>query len=266
MSEVAPSGNAIAECVILDARDDGCGIGHTGDVELSGTTILVVDDDEAIRDALRMALSYEGHVVLTAIDGLDALEVIDASAAAGMSIDTMLIDVMMPRLDGLTLCRRLRGRGDATPILVLTALDDVGDRVAGLDAGADDYLPKPFDLAELLARVRALLRRVRHEGAGSPLRIGDLLLDPVRRVARRNEVILDLTTTEFDLLRLLMSHVGKVLSRELIYSEIWGPAVPVTSRSLDVYVSYLRSKTEAQGGERLIATVRGQGFTIQQPS
>ena len=239
---------------------------QTGAVERSETTILVVDDDEAIRDALRMALAYEGHDVLTAIDGVDALEVIDSAVAGGTAIDTFLIDVMMPRLDGLGLCSRLRERGDTTPILVLTALDDVGDRVAGLDAGADDYLPKPFDLAELLARVRALIRRARRDDVGAVLRVGDLQLDPVRRDANRGHRVLDLTATEFDLLRLLMSSAGQVLSRELIYSEIWGPGVPTTSRSLDVYVSYLRSKTEALGGDRLIETVRGQGFMIPVPS
>ncbi len=237
-------------------------IGHTGIVGRGSTHVLVVDDDVAIREALSMALSYEGYSVLTAVDGLDALRVVDARVADNLSIDTMLIDLMMPKLDGLSLCRELRARGDATPILVLTALDDVGDRVAGLDAGADDYLPKPFDLAELLARVRALLRRSRVDDSGSPLAVSDLWLDPINRRATRDGAVLALTTTEFDLLRLLMSNAGQLLSRERIYGEIWGPGVPVTSRSLDVYVSYLRNKTEAGGKRRVVETVRGQGFRI----
>ena len=237
--------------------------GQTGVVERGPAHVLVVDDDAAIRDALSMALSYEGYSVLTAVDGVDALRIVDARSADHAPIDTMLIDLLMPELDGLSLCRELRARGDATPILVLTALDDVGDRVAGLDAGADDYLPKPFDLAELLARVRALLRRVRTDAADGPLIVGDLWLDPISRRADRDAIALALTTTEFDLLRLLMSNAGQLLSREHIYGEIWGPGVPVTSRSLDVYVSYLRAKTEAGGRSRIVETVRGHGFMIR---
>jgi two-component system response regulator MprA len=235
-------------------------------VERGPVHVLVVDDDAAIREALSMALSYEGYAVLTAVDGRDALAVVDRCAAGNVQIDTMLIDLLMPELDGLALCRELRARGNATPILVLTALDAVGDRVAGLDAGADDYLPKPFDLAELLARVRALLRRVRTDGLAGLASVGDLRLDVGARRATRDGMVLALTATEFDLLRLLMSNVGRVLSREQIYEEIWGSEVPVTSRSLDVYVSYLRTKTESGGRSRLIETVRGQGFTIRTPS
>lgn len=242
---------------------------HTGWVDRRSAHVLVVDDDAAIRDALNMALSYEGYSVCTAVDGVEALDTIDQCAADNVQIDAMLVDLLMPRLDGLSLCRELRARGTATPILVLTALDEVGDRVAGLDAGADDYLPKPFDLAELLARVRALLRRIRtddpNDHAG-PLSVGDLLLDPVARRVTRGGLELALTTTEFNLLRVFMSNVGRVLSREYLYGQIWGAGVPATSRSLDVYVSYLRTKTEARDASRVIETVRGQGFTMREPS
>jgi two-component system response regulator MprA len=170
---------------------------------------------------------------------------------------------MMPTVDGLTACRRLRSRGIATPILMLTARDQVADRVSGLDAGADDYVIKPFSLDELLARLRALLRRHQPEAGEPELVVGDLRLDPLRRAVRRGERDIDLTKTEFDLLSLLMEHAGIVLSREQIYEHIWGFDFETGSRSLDVYIGYLRRKTEAEGEPRLVHTVRGVGYVVR---
>lgn len=223
-------------------------------------SILVVEDDRAIRDSIDRALRSEGHAVATAHDGADALTQLGTS-----SPDLIVMDVMMPNVDGLTLCRTLRQRGDTTPILMVTARHLVGDRVAGLDAGADDYLVKPFDLDELLARVRALLRRSLPDDDHSLLAVEDLELDTAGRRCRRRGREIELTKTEFDLLRLLMEHDGVVLTRSTIYERIWGYEFETGSKSLDVYVGYLRRKTEEQGEPRLIQTVRGVGYTLRTP-
>jgi two-component system response regulator MprA len=220
--------------------------------------ILVAEDDTGVRDALDRALRFEGYDVRCVADGALAL---DALAAA--AVDLLLVDVMMPHVDGLAVCRRLRQRGDRTPILVLTARHEVADRVAGLDAGADDYLVKPFALDELLARVRALLRRTSVADDDTVLRVEDLVLHPGARVARRGERDLELTKTEFDLLELLARNAGLVLSRDRIYELIWGYDFATNSKSLDVYVGYLRRKTEAEGESRLVQTVRGVGYTLR---
>jgi two-component system, OmpR family, response regulator MprA len=219
--------------------------------------VVVVDDDEALRDAVRRALRLEGYDVELAGDGAEAL-----ARLAGMSADLVVLDVLMPVLDGVTVCRRLRASGDPTPILMLTARDAVSDRVVGLDAGADDYLTKPFALEELLARVRALLRRSYPEHEGS-LRVDDLELNPrTRRVTRRGRAM-ELTRTEFALLELLMRNVGAVLTRDAIRERVWGFDDSDGSNTLDVYVGYLRRKTEAGGEPRLIHTVRGVGFVLR---
>ncbi|MEV0612990.1 response regulator transcription factor [Nonomuraea sp. NPDC050404] len=223
--------------------------------------LLVVDDEPALREALQSSLEFEGYKVVTANDGQEAL---DALAAA--SYDAVLLDVMMPRLDGLTACRRLRGSGDHTPVLMLTARDAVGDRVSGLDAGADDYLVKPFELDELLARVRALLRRgALSAGAqeGDTLTYGDLRMDPATREVTRGDRVLDLTRTEYLLMELFLAHPRQVLTRDQILSEVWGFDFEPTSNSLDVYVMYLRRKTEAGGESRVIHTVRGVGYVLR---
>ncbi len=227
-------------------------------VASTATPILVVEDDEAVRSAVSRALRFEGYDVATAEDGLAALEaVITAPPAA------IVLDVMMPRLDGLELCRRLRAMGDATPILILTARHDVSDRVAGLDAGADDYLVKPFALEELLARLRSLLRRTTPSGESGAMAVAGLTLDPAARKVQRGERSIELTKTEFDLLELLMRNQGIVLTRELIYDRIWGYDFGTSSNSLDVYIGYLRRKTEAGGEPRLIQTVRGVGYVLR---
>jgi len=171
---------------------------------------------------------------------------------------------MMPFVDGLTVCRRLRARGVAVPILMLTARHEVSDRVSGLDAGADDYVVKPFALDELSARLRALLRRTSVSGSADTLRVADLVLDPLGRTATRDGRALDLTKTEFDLLELLMDNAGVVLARDVIYDRIWGFDFETSSRSLDVYVGYLRAKTEAEGEPRLVHTVRGVGYVLRE--
>jgi two-component system response regulator MprA len=219
--------------------------------------ILVAEDDRAVRESLDRALRLAGYTVVQAADGLEALDL-----AAAEPPDAVLLDVMMPRLDGLSVCRRLRDRGDRTPILVITARDAVSDRVAGLDAGADDYLPKPFALEELLARLRALLRRANPED-GDELVLADLRLDPRRREVHRGDRSVELTKTEFDLLELLARNAGIVLSREVIYDRIWGYDFGTSSKSLDVYIGYLRRKTEEAGEARLIQTVRGVGYTLK---
>ncbi|MEW9549185.1 response regulator transcription factor [Nonomuraea sp. NPDC050783] len=223
--------------------------------------LLVVDDEPALREALQSSLEFEGYKVVTANDGLAALEEL-----ARDTYDAVLLDVMMPRLDGLTACRRLRASGNHIPVLMLTARDAVGDRVSGLDAGADDYLVKPFELDELLARVRALLRR----GAlstggreGDVLTYADLRMDPATREVTRGERRLDLTRTEYLLMELFLSHPRQVLTRDQILSEVWGFDFEPTSNSLDVYVMYLRRKTEAGGEPRVIHTVRGVGYVLR---
>jgi two-component system response regulator MprA len=224
--------------------------------------ILVVDDDQAVRDSLRRSLAFNGYEVELASDGLAALE-----AIARRRPDAVVLDVMMPRLDGLEACRRLRSAGEDLPVLLLTARDAVPDRVAGLDAGADDYLPKPFALEELLARLRALLRRTQGELAeptNAPLTFADLTLDPATREVTRAGHPVRLTRTEFNLLELLMRHPRQVLTRAQILEEVWGYDFPTTANSLEVYVGYLRRKTEADNETRLIHTVRGVGYSLRE--
>jgi two-component system response regulator MprA len=220
--------------------------------------LLVVEDDAHVRQAVARALRFEGYDVHTAVDGNEALV-----RAIELEPDAILLDVLMPGTDGLAVCRRLRERGDQTPILMLTARHEVNDRVAGLDAGADDYLVKPFALDELLARLRALLRRTSISGEAGVLRAGDLSLDPERREAWRGSRELDLTKTEFDLLELLLANAEVVVTRDTIYERIWGFDFETSSKSLDVYIGYLRRKTEADGEPRLIRTVRGVGYTLR---
>lgn len=224
--------------------------------------ILVVDDDRAVRESLRRSLQFNGYQVELAADGQQALDwLVDQRP------DAMVLDVMMPRVDGLEVARRLRSTGDDLPILVLTARDAVSDRVAGLDAGADDYLPKPFALEELLARVRALLRRAstpEHGERSEALRFGDLELDPGTREVRRGERPISLTRTEFALLELLMGHPKQVLTRSRLLEDVWGYDFPTSGNALEVYVGYLRRKTESDGEPRLIHTVRGVGYVLRE--
>ncbi|TDB95448.1 response regulator transcription factor [Nonomuraea longispora] len=224
--------------------------------------LLVVDDEPALREALQSSLEFEGYKVATAGDGHAALEALTSD-----SFDGVLLDVMMPRLDGLTACRRLRAAGNHIPVLMLTARDAVGDRVSGLDAGADDYLVKPFELDELLARVRALLRRGALNAGpaetGGVLTYDDLRMDPATREVTRGDRRLDLTRTEYLLMELFLAHPRQVLTRDQILSEVWGFDFEPTSNSLDVYVMYLRRKTEAAGEPRVIHTVRGVGYVLR---
>lgn len=221
--------------------------------------ILVVEDDPAVRQALDRALSYEGYEIATATDGAVALSELRASA-----FDLVILDVMMPHLDGIETCRRIRAAGDTVPILMLTAKAAIGDRVDGLDAGADDYVTKPFALDELLARIRALIRRAVGDVA-DVIGFEDLVIDPGARIARRGGRDLGLTKTEFDLLLLLARSPGIVIDRDTIYEEIWGIDFLTTSNSLDVYIGYLRRKTEADGEPRVIHTVRGVGYVLRSP-
>ncbi|MFJ8470889.1 response regulator transcription factor [Kitasatospora sp. NPDC094011] len=222
-------------------------------------TVLVVEDDPGVRSTLDHLLRFEGYRVLTTADGQEALELLEHRRP-----DLAVVDVVMPRLDGLALCRMLRRRGDRLPVLVLTARHQLGDRVAGLDAGADDYLAKPFATEELLARIRALLRRTEPIGGEvAELGLDDLALDPAARQAHRAGRRLDLTKTEFDLLELLLRNQGTVLTRHQIYERIWGYDFDTDSRSLDVYVGYLRRKTEEHGAARLVHTVRNVGYTAR---
>lgn len=219
-----------------------------------------MEDDEQVRRSVERALRFEGYAVSAVADGNQGLE-----AVARDDPDLVVLDVMMPRLDGLAVCRLLRARGDRRPVLMLTARQELSDRVAGLDAGADDYLVKPFALEELLARMRALLRRTGFTSGDDVLRVADLELRPAARTVRRGGRDVDLTKTEFDLLELLMANTGIVLLREVIYERIWGFDFETTSNSLDVYVGYLRRKTEAAGEPRLIHTVRGVGYVVREP-
>ncbi|MTE15545.1 response regulator transcription factor [Nocardia aurantiaca] len=224
--------------------------------------ILVVDDDRAVRESLRRSLTFNGYTVDLAVDGLDALE-----KTASQRPDALVLDVMMPRLDGLEVCRRLRSTGDDLPILVLTARDSVSERVAGLDAGADDYLPKPFALEELLARLRALLRRTagdQVDASSEAMTFADLSLDPVTREVTRGERQISLTRTEFSLLEMLMANPRRVLTRSRILEEVWGYDFPTSGNALEVYIGYLRRKTEADGEPRLIHTVRGVGYVLRE--
>ena len=221
--------------------------------------VLVVDDERAVRESLRRALELEGYRVELAEDGEQALARLGHANAA----DAMILDVLMPGIDGLEVCRRLRLEGNDVPILMLTARAEVDSRVAGLDAGADDYLAKPFALAELLARVRALLRRA---GAADSdlLRFADLELDPGTREVKRGGAVIDLTRTEFALLELFLRNPRQVLTRSVIFERVWGYDFGPTSNSLDVYIGYLRRKTEEGGATRLIHTVRGVGYALRE--
>ncbi len=225
--------------------------------------ILVVDDDRAVRDSLRRSLEFNGFEVALANDGVEALARIN-----GLAPDALIVDVMMPRLDGIETTKALRAAGNDLPILVLTARDSVNDRVDGLDAGADDYLAKPFALEELLARVRAMLRR--HSlGAGDaddegPLVFADLTMNPVTRDVDRGGRQITLTRTEWDLLELFMRRPKRVLERAFILEEVWGYDFPTTANSLEVYVGYVRRKTEAEGESRLLHTVRGVGYVLRE--
>jgi two-component system, OmpR family, response regulator MprA len=220
--------------------------------------ILFAEDDPGVREALARALRFEGYEVQTASDGGEALEYVGQNPP-----DLLVLDVMMPFVDGLSVCRRVREKHRQLPILMLTARQEISDRVAGLDAGADDYLAKPFALDELLARIRALLRRTMASGNEQSISAVGLFLDPARRVATRDGVDLDLTKTEFDLLDLLMTNAGIVLSREVLYERIWGFDFETSSKSLDVYIGYLRRKTEESNPSRLIHTVRGVGYVLR---
>jgi two-component system response regulator MprA len=228
---------------------------------MTAMRIFVVEDDQAVRDALRRALELEGYGVELAGDGEEALRRLDERE---VEPDAIVLDVLMPRLDGLEMCRRLRRSGNRTPVLMLTARDQVADRVAGLDAGADDYLVKPFALEELLARVRALLRRTAN-GAVEMLRFADLELDPATREVRRDGELIELTRTEFSLLELFLLNPRQVLTRSLIFERVWGYDFGFGSNSLDVYIGYLRRKTEQGGRPRLIQTIRGVGYALREP-
>ena len=223
--------------------------------------ILVVDDERAVRESLRRALELEGYQVELAEDGEQALERVAGIAAP----DAVILDVLMPGIDGLEVCRRLRAEANAVPVLMLTARAEVDSRVAGLDAGADDYLPKPFALAELLARLRALLRRAGNgDEASDVLRFSDLELDLGTREVRRGEAAIDLTRTEFALLELFLRNPRQVLTRSIIFERVWGYDFGPTSNSLDVYIGYLRRKTEEGAAPRLIHTVRGVGYALRE--
>jgi two-component system response regulator MprA len=222
--------------------------------------VLVVDDEPSVREVLERILKVEGFDVATAADGRAAVEQ-QATAPA----DAVLLDVLMPGLDGLEVCRRMRDGGDRTPVLMLTAREGVGDRVAGLEAGADDYLPKPFALEELLARLKALLRRSGWEATRQRLRFADLELDPVSHEVTRGGREIELTRTEFLLLELFLHHPRQVLTREQIFERVWGYDFGPASNSLEVYVGYLRRKTEAGGEPRLLHTVRGFGYVLKAP-
>jgi two-component system response regulator MprA len=232
--------------------------------------VLIVDDEPAVRDALRRSLAFEGYETALAADGVDALE-----KTAAYEPDLILLDVLMPRMDGLTVARRLRASGRRVPVLMLTARDTVGDRVTGLDAGADDYLVKPFELDELLARIRALLRRnsyAQEHGSGTggegaagsgSLDFADLSMDLGTRDVTRGGRQVELTRTEYTLLEMFLSHPRQVLTREQILKAVWGFDFEPSSNSLDVYVMYLRRKTEAGGEPRLVHTVRGVGYVLK---
>jgi two-component system, OmpR family, response regulator MprA len=221
--------------------------------------VLVVDDEPSVRQALERALGLERYEVRSASDGRAALDHL-----VEHSVDAIVLDVAMPDVDGLEVCRRLRSAGHRTPVLMLTARDAIDDRVAGLDAGADDYLVKPFALKELKARLRALLRRAGSDGDGT-LRFGDLVLDPVAYEVRRGDRRLELSRTEFNLLALFLEHPRQVLTRSQIFERVWGYDFGASSNSLGVYVGYLRRKTEAGGEPRVLHTVRGVGYVLREP-
>ena len=221
--------------------------------------VVVAEDDPSVRTAVERVLDLEGYQVQTANDGNSALELIVSSKP-----HAVVMDVMMPFIDGLTVTRELRQRGNRTPVLLLTARHEVGDRVAGLDAGADDYLVKPFAVDELLARVRALLRRYESPTSAAVMSISDLTMDVNKREVKRGGKVLDLTKTEFDLLHILLEQKDIVLSREYLYEHIWGFSFETNSKSLDVYIGYLRRKLDDSSDEKLLHTVRGVGYVMRQ--
>ncbi len=223
--------------------------------------MLVVDDDKAVRESLRRSLEFNGYAVSLAADGAEAL-----AGIGGIAPDVVVMDVMMPRLDGIETTKSLRKAGNDVPILVLTARDAVGDRVEGLDAGADDYLTKPFALQELLARLRALLRRVvpSDDDETEVLSFADLTMDLATREVTRGGRSMELTRTEFTLLEMFLRRPRRVLERSFILEEVWGYDFPTTANSLEVYVGYLRRKTEAEGEPRLLHTVRGVGYVLKE--
>ena len=224
--------------------------------------ILVVDDERAVRESLRRALELEGYEIELAGDGAEALTTL---AEDDRQPDAVILDVLMPGVDGLEVCRRLRAGGNPVPVLMLTARDEVENRVAGLDAGADDYVTKPFALEELLARVRALLRRTTSDdGSGELLTFADVTLDLGTREVRRGNRHIELTRTEFALLELFLRNPRQVLTRSIIFERVWGYDFGFASNSLDVYIGYLRRKTEAGGEPRLIHTVRGVGYALRE--
>jgi two-component system response regulator MprA len=221
--------------------------------------ILVVDDERAVRESLQRALELEGYEIELAADGREALEKLESDRQP----DAVVLDVLMPGMDGLEVCRTIRRSGNHVPVLMLTARTQVEDRVEGLDAGADDYLTKPFALEELLARLRALLRRTA-DGSGEVLRFADLELDPGTREVKRDGELIELTRTEFSLLELFLLNPRQVLTRSVIFERVWGYDFGYGSNSLDVYIGYLRRKTEAGGKPRLIQTIRGVGYALRE--
>ena len=229
-------------------------------IEVRRGRVLVVDDDPDVREAVQTALELEGHGVTTATDGLAALKRLGQA-----EFDAVVLDVLMPNLDGFEVCRRLRASGNRTPVLILTARDSEQDTIRGLDLGADDYLVKPFGLGELLARVRALMRRTRPAREDAPLWFAGLSLDRQMREASRGERRLELTRTEYALLELFLGNPRQVLTRKLIMERVWNYDFGPTSNPLEVYISYLRRKTEADGEPRLIHTVRGVGYALREP-
>jgi two-component system, OmpR family, response regulator MprA len=246
---------------------DGFASGKTDEVTVSANDrapahLLVAEDDRAVRDSLVRALELEGYRVTATSNGAECLDAVSRDGPAAL-----LLDVSMPLVDGLTVCRVVRAEGNRLPILMLTARTETSDRVAGLDVGADDYLAKPYDLDELLARLRALLRRAEYaeEDEVKPLSVGDLRLDSASRRVFRGEREIDLSKTEFDLLELLVENKGIVLDHTTIYERIWNYDFGPDSKNLAVYIGYLRRKTEAHGGQRLVQTVRGVGYTVRIP-
>jgi two-component system response regulator MprA len=223
--------------------------------------ILIAEDDQGVRKSLTRALTFQNYKVTAVNDGAQALEAIDIELP-----DLVILDVSMPHIDGLTACRMIREKYRSLPILMLTARHEISDRVAGLDAGADDYVVKPFALEELSARVRSMLRRTHVTEATQNLVVADLVLDLRARTAHRGKRELILTKTEFDLLELLMVNVGIVLERDMLYDRIWGFNFETGSRSLDVYIGYLRRKTEEGGEPRVLHTIRGVGYIVRPPS
>jgi len=228
---------------------------------VTGERILIIEDDEQIVQTVRRGLIYEGYTVDVALDGHSGLE-----KARDTPPDLVILDLMLPGMDGLEVCRRMRAASDETPVLMLTARDGVTDRVAGLDAGADDYLVKPFSFDELLARMRALFRRARPTGTSAPevLRFADLVLDTGTRRATRSDRVIDLTAKEYELLELFMRHPRQVLTRDQIFDRVWNYDFGGESNIIEVYVRYLRQKTEEHNEPRLLHTVRGVGYVLRE--